>query len=272
MGAACMIALAMSITGCGGASPGSLSVEGPSSGVPLVGGPSVGGPSDSSTPSGSGTPSWSAVPTSATSPRPRTGEVLRPGDRGAQVLTLQRRLTELGYWLGAPDGHYGDLTAQAVIAVQKAAGLRRDGVAGPKTLAALAGGVRPSARTRQGHVVEVNLARQLLLVVDDGRVTRILNTSTGSGEWYTAPDGHRAHATTPTGTFRVGWQVDGWHTSPLGRLYRPKYFHPRGIAVHGYTSVPAYPASHGCVRVSLAAMDMLWGERRLPVGTRVSVH
>jgi len=36
--------------------------------------------------------------------------------------------------------------------------------------------------------------------------------------------------------------------------------------------VPAYPASHGCVRVSLSAMDMLWRSGRVPVGRRVTVY
>ncbi|HET9658026.1 MAG TPA: L,D-transpeptidase family protein [Kineosporiaceae bacterium] len=188
------------------------------------------------------------------------------------MLALQQRLSALGYWLGTPDGSYGDLTRQAVLALQKAAGIGRDGVAGPRTREALARGVRPTARTSLGHVIEIDLARQLLLVVDDGRVSRIFNASSGSGAWYTAPDGHRAHATTPTGTFSVLWQVDGWDKSPLGQLYRPKYFHPRGIAVHGYSSVPAYPASHGCVRVSLPAMDLFWSGGLMPTGTKVVVR
>jgi lipoprotein-anchoring transpeptidase ErfK/SrfK len=108
-------------------------------------------------------------------------------------------------------------------------------------------------------------------MVTGGEVTRILNTSTGSGAHYTAPDGHTGDAVTPTGTFRVLRQVDGWRTAPLGRLYRPKYFQG-GVAVHGYASVPAYPASHGCVRVSLPAMDMLWGAGQMPIGRRVTVY
>ncbi|MGC1210903.1 MAG: L,D-transpeptidase [Micromonospora sp.] len=43
-----------------------------------------------------------------------------------------------------------------------------------------------------------------------------------------------------------------------GEVSRPKYFEEQGIAIHGYTSVPPYPASHGCVRVTLPAMDWLW--------------
>jgi N-acetylmuramoyl-L-alanine amidase len=66
---------------------------------------------------------------------------LRTGSRGAAVLALQRRLTSLGYWLGAADGQFGDLTRQAVVAVQKVAGLARDGVCGPATWARVDAGV-----------------------------------------------------------------------------------------------------------------------------------
>lgn len=187
------------------------------------------------------------------------------------MLALQERLAALGYWAGPPDGEYGGATVQAVTALQKAAGLGRDGVAGPRTRAALERGVRPRARSAAGRVVEIDLDRQLMLLVDGGRVTRVINVSTGSGAWYDRPDGSRGHAVTPRGRYAVFRSVDAWDTSPLGHLYRPRYFNG-GIAVHGYPSVPAYPASHGCVRVGLAAMDMLWRENLLPARGAVWVY
>ena len=54
-------------------------------------------------------------------------------------------------------------------------------------------------------------------------------------------------------------------------MYRPRYFNG-GIAVHGYGSVPPYPASHGCVRVSLAAMDWIWSSPWLKPGDVVLVR
>ena len=56
---------------------------------------------------------------------------------------LQQRLVDLGYWMGEPDGNYGQLTRQAVMAFQKVEGLSRDGVAGPITQAQLAVAARP---------------------------------------------------------------------------------------------------------------------------------
>ena len=230
--------------------------------------PPVTAPSGTAT-SGTATPSGS---TGTTTPPPDvTPTILRPGAHGAAVADLQQQLIDLGYWLPAADGRYGPLTSQAVLALQKAAGLSRDGVFGPRTRAALERGVRPRARSTSGHVVEVDKKHQLLMLVDNGRVSLVLNTSTGSGLHFTHPDGRDDIAVTPSGRFRVTRQVDGWRKSDLGMLWRPKYFNG-GIAVHGFTSVPAFPASHGCVRVSISAMNMLWDGDLIPIGTAVWVY
>jgi hypothetical protein len=71
-----------------------------------------------------------------------------------------------------------------------------------------------------------------------------------------------------TGQRRAPVRPHHHRPGPLGDLYRPKYFNRQGIAVHGYANVPPYPASHGCVRVSLAAMDWLWRTDQLPAGSR----
>jgi lipoprotein-anchoring transpeptidase ErfK/SrfK len=176
------------------------------------------------------------------------------------VLDVQRRLTGLGFWLGEPDGVFGTSTWHAVVAFQKTAGLARDGVVGPRTRAALRAASRPVPRSQQGRMVEVDLARQVLLVAVDGRVRYVLDASTGA-----------VSGTTPAGRYQVFRHVDGYDPGPLGTLYRPKYFY-RGVAVHGYPSVPPYPASHGCVRVTNAAMDLLWRNGDLSIGQPVWVY
>jgi hypothetical protein len=187
------------------------------------------------------------------------------------VLALQQRLTELGYWMGTPDGSFGLLTQQAVFALQGAAGLDRDGRVGPATRAALEDGTRPEARSTQGAVTEIDRDAGLVTFVRDGQVQRILHTSTGTFENYTF-EGRKLLADTPEGDFAVTWAHDGWRDGALGMLYRPRYFHPDGIAVHGYSSVPAYPASHGCARVSTEAMDMIWREDLMPLRGEVIVY
>ena len=218
------------------------------------------------------TTSATATPEPTQTPTPTPPKKLKSGAKGAAVLTLQQRLVALGYWNGKTDGKFGSTTQQAVYALQKAAGISRDGVVGPKTQRALDQGVRPTARSKAGtgHLIEINLTRQLLMIVDNGRVTQVFNTSTGSNEHY-EHDGETYLADTPTGHFKVGRQIDGWRHGPLGPLWRPKYFNG-GIAVHGAPSVPAYPASHGCTRVSIAAMNWLWANNKLPLKTNVWVY
>jgi N-acetylmuramoyl-L-alanine amidase len=195
---------------------------------------------------------------------------LRLGSKGKAVLAAQKRLAALGYWLGTPDGVYGPSTMHAVIALQKVAGLARDGVLGPKTSRALTAGVRPSARTKRGDVIEIDLAHQVLLVVHTGHVRTVFDASTGSGAYYYSL-GRLHHAVTPKGIYHVFRAVNGWDPGPLGKLYRPRYFNG-GIAVHGYPTVPTRPASHGCVRVTIAAMDYIWAHKLLPIGRSVLVR
>ncbi|WP_433723794.1 L,D-transpeptidase family protein [Actinoplanes sp. CA-051413] len=228
--------------------------------------PSSAGPVPTASPSPSTSTSPSTKPTAA-APKPQK---LKTGVKGARVVALQQRLTDLGYWNGKADGTFGGRTQQAVYALQKAAGLNRDGVVGPKTQKALDQGVRPKAKSTSGRVIEINLRRQLLMLVDNGTISHVFNTSTGSMEHY-EQNGATFLADTPSGKFRVSRQIDGWRHAPLGLLWRPKYFNG-GIAVHGANSVPPYPASHGCARVSIAAMNWMWTNDKIPIDTRVWVY
>jgi peptidoglycan hydrolase-like protein with peptidoglycan-binding domain len=210
-------------------------------------------------------------PTTTTTapPAPEADGKLELGEGGDAVAALQQRLVDLGYWMGEPDGTYGQLTRQAVMAFQKVEGLSRDGVAGPATQAQLAVAGRPAPRGGDG--VEIDLARQVIFLVQGGQVQWTLNTSTGNGETYTSSSGGSARAVTPPGSFHVQREIDGLREAPLGTLYRPKYFNG-GIAVHGSGSIPANPASHGCARVTNSAMDMIWASGAMSIGTPVTVY
>ena len=202
-------------------------------------------------------------------PAPEADGTLELGESGDAVSALQQRLVDLGYWMGEPDGTYGQLTRQAVMAFQKVEGLGRDGVAGPATQAQLAAAGRPAPRGGDG--IEIDLERQVIFIVQGGQVQWALNTSTGSGETYTSSTGGSARAVTPPGNFQVHYEIDGIREAPLGTLYRPKYFNG-GIAVHGSGSIPATPASHGCARVTNSAMDMIWASGAMAMGTPVTVY
>jgi hypothetical protein len=186
------------------------------------------------------------------------------------VLALQHRLSALGYWLGTPDGTFGDATEQAVYALQKASGISRDGIVGPQTEAALQAGIVPHPRSTSGYVIEVDVRDDLVMFVTNGKAGEVLNTSTGGGYTYTS-DGVRAVAITPTGRFTIYRQVDGMVVDSLGELWRPKFFES-GFAIHGDTYVPPEPVSHGCVRVSNEAIDWIWANNLAPIGTTVWVY
>ncbi|HXV57365.1 MAG TPA: L,D-transpeptidase family protein [Gaiellaceae bacterium] len=184
-------------------------------------------------------------------PRVRT-PVLRIGSRGEAVEFLERRLRGLRYALPAANRAYGARTRDAVLAFQKVEGLARDGVAGPQVWRRLRRAQTPAPGRARGDHVEVDKARQVLFEVRNGRVVRIVHVSTG------------ATANTPVGRWRIYRKVPGWDWV----LYYPLYF-LRGFAIHGYPSVPAYPASHGCVRVPLWLAPRIY--RRWQLGDAVWV-
>ncbi|MEX2621282.1 MAG: cell wall-binding repeat-containing protein [Egibacteraceae bacterium] len=201
--------------------------------------------------------SWRHVERSLTLDRPRS--TLSLGDQGGEVIRLQELLGANRFWVGPVDGVYGTLTHQAVMAVQKTHGLTPDGVYGPVTRGVLESGpAPPTPRTTTGLVYEVDLARGILMVVADGSVAYIMNTSAGHGRVYEF-EGATFRADTTTGRHRVTRQIDGVREAARGRLWRPKYYDDsRGIAIHGSSSVPAHHASAGCIRLTNAAMDFLW--------------
>jgi len=199
-------------------------------------------------------------PTDPDEVEPVDPERLETGDRGPAVEALQTSLNDLGYWAGSIDGAYGTITRHAVVALQKSAGLERDGIAGPATQSALADGVRLQPRSTDGLVLEISLAHQVVLVVQDGQLIWTLDASTG-----------KPSTPTPPGQYQITREIDGYRYAPLGVLYRPKYFHG-GIAFHGYPSVPPYPASSACIRMINPAMDLLWAEDYARIGTPVWVY
>jgi hypothetical protein len=213
-----------------------------------------------------------ADPPTTTKPKPtKPAEParLRSGSEGRAVEALQRRLAELGYQVHDVDGQFGSETHHAVVAFQKVNRLGRDGVVGPVTRKALERPRVPKPRSRKaGFHVEADLTLQVVYLVKDEKIEEILDASSGSGQNYTV-DGDVRVAVTPLGDFQIQRKIDAWRKSDLGLLYRPAYF-TGGYALHGSYSVPAFPASHGCIRITIAAMDRLFG--RLPVGTPMLVY
>lgn len=198
---------------------------------------------------------------------------------GPETARLQERLLALGFWVQRTDGRYDLTTRQAVMALQKYHGLRASGSVDAETAAAVSEMTeRARGRADAGTLIEVDKNRQIMFFVVDGRVDWVLNVSTGTEIPYERPNANdpsiieRGSSVTPAGLFRTNRErPDGWWAGDLGEIYRPKYF-VGGVAVHGANSVPNYPASSGCVRVSVPAMDWIWENDLIPLRTPIWVH
>jgi hypothetical protein len=177
----------------------------------------------------------------------------------AEIKQAESRLAELGYGTGG----------NAVTAFQKYEGREVTGKLNREELEAITNASAPKAKDPGYKHVEVDLDRQVLLSIDDdGGVQKVLPVSTGSNEQYHVK-GMSGLAYTPRGRFKVYAKIAGWRKSPLGMLYYPSYFSD-GLAIHGNSSVPDSPESHGCIRIpNSAAIDMY---KQLPIGTIVLIY
>ena len=178
------------------------------------------------------------------------------GASGLAVRTLQRRLTRLGYVVGRR-GLFDERTARAVLAFRKVTGMPRVYDAGESVFRALAAG-HGSFHVhfpRHGRHVEADISLQVLALIDHGRAVRLYPTSTGS-------------PVTPTvqGSFHVYSKTPGYNAK---LMYYASYF-IRGYAIHGYSSVPPYNASHGCLRVPIPDAVAIYDWVRY--GTPVDVY
>lgn len=194
---------------------------------------------------------------------------LKVGSRGAAVLALEQRLSDLKYLVGKVDDTFDNNTRHGLIAFQKVEGLNRSGVGDDATMARLAGASTPApAYATPADHLEVDIPRQTIYVVRGGAVSAIISTSTGNNKNFTS-QGWTRRAVTPNGQFRIQRKINGMRRAPLGNLYKPSYFNG-GIAFHGAPSVPTYAASHGCARVPMGFAD--WFYTQAPVGQVVYVH
>lgn len=186
----------------------------------------------------------------------------------AETREAERRLSQLGYWTGPIDGILDPGTQSALIAFQKWEGRTITGKLTPEELEAIRTGTPPKARELDYAHVEVDIDRQVLLIVDEQGGVRVLPVSTGSDKQF-MDLGQMSVAYTPRGRFVVYEKTYGWENGDLGSVYYANYI-SGGVAIHGYLTVPSYPASHGCIRIPMfAARDV---SKLLPVGTIVLVY
>jgi hypothetical protein len=186
---------------------------------------------------------------------------VKKGDGGplkrSEIKEAEARLREMGYRL------------QALTTFQKWEGRNVTGRLTRAEFNAIREATAPQAKDSGYKHVEVDLDRQVLLLIDDdGAVTTILPVSTGSGKHYKEKR-MSGLAYTPRGRFKIYGKIAGWRKSPLGLLYYPNYFSD-GLAIHGNPEVPHTPRSHGCVRIPMSAAKEM--SEQLEIGTIVLIY
>jgi N-acetylmuramoyl-L-alanine amidase len=179
---------------------------------------------------------------------------LSAGSAGPSVYELDRRLNELHYALSQVDGYFGRDDVDAVIAFQKLHDLPRTGAVDARFWIKLQRAQAPRARYPSGNHVEVSKGRQVLFLVREGKIALIVPASTG------------ATGNTPLGHWPVYSRVPGFNAKAM---YYSSFF-TGAFAIHGYQSVPPYPASHGCVRIPLWVAYRLYS--LVDYGTEIYIY
>lgn len=204
---------------------------------------------------------------------------LRYGDSGNEVIDLQSRLAELGYFEAEITGGYYDKTRKAVRSFQKQNSLKADGIAGEKTQDKL---FSDSAIPSWGK------AKYKLMVDVTNQITRAY-TYDQTGEYtvlireMVCSTGTKQYPT-PLGTFimpkkRARWgffpQWDS-HAQYLTRIDNENAFHsvlystPNESALNVLSFMTlGSRQSHGCVRLTVS--DAKWIFENCNAGTIITI-
>lgn len=92
--------------------------------------------------------------------------------------------------------------------------------------------------------VEVDLSDQRLRAWEGDRL--VLQTRISSGR----------HGSTPKGRFAASYKAREHYSSLYHNAYMPWSVQVAGdVFIHGYSEVPRYPASHGCIRVPVSGRN-----------------
>ena len=185
-----------------------------------------------------------------------------------EVRNAERRLADLGYWTGVVDGIFDSTTQSALIAFQKWEGRPVTGKLTSDELEAIRVAAAPVPRDGTYEHVEVDVDRQVLLLINGDGSVRVLPVATGTDKQFFY-DGQMSVAYTPRGRFVVYEKGVGWENNVPGSMHYPNYI-SGGIAIHGSYNVPVKPASHGCIRIPMFASREV--SKLLKLGTIVLVY
>ena len=163
---------------------------------------------------------------------------LHIGKCGDVVIGFKKAMRKMGYV--ANSGRcFGGKTARGVLAYRKVNGMARSSRAGRGLVKrAFAGrGAYEVRHPGAGQHVEAPISKQVLVFAEGDRPVAVYPVSSG-----------KSSTPTVTGHFHFIRTEPGYNSHGM---YYSFYFYG-GYAVHGYESVPDYPASHGCIRTFIA--------------------
>ena len=161
---------------------------------------------------------------------------LAAGSSGPYVKGMLTGLQRLAIRIPGMGSTFSTRVKDSVMAFQKAYRLPRTYVFNAACWRKMDGArtIRPR-HSRPATHLEVDKTRQILMIVKNGKVFGLIAVSTG------------ATGNTPEGSFRIQ-QKHPFTTSSYGGILVRTMGFVGNFAIHGYSPVPPYPASHGCVR------------------------
>jgi peptidoglycan hydrolase-like protein with peptidoglycan-binding domain len=180
----------------------------------------------------------------------------------SDIKAAQQQLRDLGYPVGSVDGIDGPKTRRGLCAWRRLEGrtVSRGPLTSKELKSLLATTKLPKATAGRGLTVDRTC--QTVYYRNDGRWRKVRKASTGKDLVLPKVGDYRIQRT------RAGWHTSTLYPSKTPNMYNTLYF-SGAIAIHGSRSVPTYPASAGCVRVTPKTADYLFA--RLKVGDPIKV-
>lgn len=178
---------------------------------------------------------------------------------GPDVVNVQERLTERGFYTGEISGVYDRATAEAVRAFQEAFGLTADGVVGPVTWEAIGLGEDADAFYDDRYKIFIDLEQKQLTLTDRGQFINTWPVGVG-----------RPETPSPIGIWRIIQKTQN-PGGPFGTRWMRLNVPWGGYGIHGTNEPDSIggEVSHGCIRMQNADVEVLYDI--VPLGTRVTI-
>ncbi|MGE5560570.1 MAG: L,D-transpeptidase family protein [Chloroflexota bacterium] len=181
---------------------------------------------------------------------------------GPDILAVQQRLAQLGFYKGPLDQIYGPETEAAVKAFQASRGLLVDGIVGPNTWSALGIGQVPTTNSvsqQTGYNIVVDIDEIKLYLKRGNSIVKTYDCAVGKPQ-TPSPVGYWTivqKTENPGGAFGTRWMRI---SCPWG-----------GYGIHGTNNPSSIgtAASHGCVRMHNRDVEALYDT--VPIGTPVRI-